>query len=91
MKWLGRIGYAARGVIFLTVAYLLGRSAIDGRSQEAGGMEQALDFFSGPVLYAVCGGLFLFGLFSIIEALFRRMHEPPVEGIKQEVREKVGG
>ena len=90
VKWLGRIGYAARGVIFLTVAWLIGKAAIDGRSREAGGMEQALDFFSGPVLYSVALGLMLFGAFSIVEAVFRRIHEPPApEQMKHEVREKL--
>nr|WP_283937725.1 DUF1206 domain-containing protein [Sphingomonas hankyongi] len=89
-KWLGRIGYAARGVIFLTIAYLIGKAALDGTSNEAGGMEQALDFFSGPVLWAVALGLALFGAFSIIEALFRRIHEPPPpEEIKQKVERKL--
>ena len=81
VKWLGRVGYSARGIIFLTVAYMIGRAAVDGRSHEAGGMEQALDFFSGPVLYAVAVGLVLFAAFSVIEALFRRIHEPPADEI----------
>ncbi len=90
IKWLGRIGYAARGVIFLAVAWLIARAAMDEQSTEAGGMEQVLDLLSGPLLYAVAGGLMLFGGFSIVEALYRRIHQPPVEQIKQEVREKVG-
>jgi hypothetical protein len=90
VKWLGRIGYAARGVIFLMVAVLIGRAALDGNSNEAGGMEQVLDILSGPVLYAVAAGLILFGLFSIVEGLFRHIQEPPVDGIKNEVREKLG-
>ena len=89
VKWLGRIGYAARGIIFLLVGLLIGQAALDNQSTEAGGMEQALDLLSGPVLYAVAAGLILFGLFSIIEGLFRRIHEPP--DVAQEVREKVGG
>jgi hypothetical protein len=90
VKWLGRIGYAARGVIFVTVGYLIGKAALDGRSQQAGGMEQALDFFSGPVLYSVALGLLLFGAFSIVEALFRRIHEPPApDQIKREVEAKL--
>ena len=90
VKWLGRIGYAARGVIFLTVGLLVGRAAIDGRSDEAGGMEQALDFFSGSVLYSVALGLLLFGVFSIVEALFRRIHEPPPpDQIRREIEDKV--
>ena len=91
VKWLGRIGYSARGIIFLLAALLIGRSALDGRSSEAGGMEQALDILSGPLLYAVAAGLILFGLFSIIEGLFRHIHQPPVEEMKREVRDKVGG
>ena len=91
VKWLGRIGYSARGIIFLMVAVLIGRAALQEQSTEAGGMEQALDLLSGPVLFAVSAGLILFGLFSIIEGLFRHIHEPPVDEIKKEVREKVGG
>ena len=90
VKWLGRIGYAARGVIFLTVATLIGQAALDDRSNEAGGMEQALDLFSGPVLFAVAGGLILFGAFSMIEARYRRIHDAP-DGVKQEVMDRVGG
>jgi len=89
--WLGRIGYTARGVIFLTVAYLIGHAAVDGKTDEVGGMEKALDFFSGPVLYAVALGLLLFGVFSLIEAVFRQMHEPPsADAIKRDVQAKVG-
>lgn len=90
VKWLGRIGYSARGIIFLLVAVLIGRSAIRHRSTDAGGMEQALDLLSGPILYAVAAGLMLFGLFSIIEGLFRHLHEPTVEEMKQQVRENLG-
>jgi hypothetical protein len=39
----------------------------------------------------VAAGLMLFGLFSIIEGLFRHIHEPPVDEMKARVREKVGG
>ncbi len=83
VKWLGRIGYAARGVIFLIVAAMIGRAAIDGRSDEVGGMEQALDFLSGPTLYAVALGLLLFGAFSFVEAAFRQIHAPPAGELKQ--------
>ena len=88
VKWLGRIGYAARGLIFLAVAYLIGRAALDGESDEAGGMEQALDILSGPLLYAVAAGLILFGLFSIIEARFRRIHDAP-DDVKREVSDQI--
>jgi len=77
-------------VVFIAVGLLVGGAAIDGRSGEAGGIEQALDLFSGPVLFAIAGGLLLFGIFSIVEALYRRLPEPPpVAEIKREVAEKL--
>jgi len=79
VKWLGRIGYGARAVIILIVAFLIGRTAVDGQSDEVGGMEKALDILSGPSLYAVSLGLLLFGLFSLVEARHRRVRQPPVD------------
>jgi len=79
VKWLGRIGYGARAVIILIVGFLIGRAAIDGRSDEVGGMERALDLLSGPWLYAVALGLLLFGLFSLVEARHRRVRQPPAD------------
>lgn len=89
-KWLGRIGYAARGVIFLVVGYMLAKAAMASSAAQAGGLEEALDALSGPVALAVAAGLMLFGLYSILEARFRRIHRPPVERIEQGVRESVG-
>ena len=90
VKWLGRIGYAARGIIFLCAGWLLGEAALDGRSNKAGGMEQALDLLSGPTLLAVAGGLILFGAFSIVEARYRRIHRPPpARAVAAKVKEKV--
>jgi hypothetical protein len=37
----------------------------------------------------IAGGLLLFGLFSLIEARFRRIHRPPVEQLGQQVRDTV--
>lgn len=81
IKWLGRLGYASRGAVFLVLAFLIGRAALDPASDEVAGMEQALDLLSGPLLYAVAAGLMLFGLFSLIEARYRRIHRPPVGGL----------
>ena len=88
-KWLGRFGYAARGVIFLTVGYLLVRAALDHRAAEAGGLEQALDTLRGPLEYPVAIGLMLFGCYSLVEARFRSIHRPPVERLKEEVQDTV--
>ena len=88
-KWLGRIGYAARGIIFLTVAWLLGRAALEHSAAQAGGLEQALDALRGPLEIPVAAGLFLFGVYSMVEARFRSIHRPPTEHIKRKVEEAV--
>ena len=87
VKWLGRIGYAARGVIFLTVGFMLVRAGLDHRAAEAGNLDEALDWWSAPVRRLVAGGLFLFGLFSFVEALYRPIRKPPTEHIKRKVEE----
>lgn len=88
-KWLGRIGYAARGVIFLTVAWLLARAALNNSAAQAGGLEEALDALRGPLQFPVAAGLALFGLYSLIEARYRSIHKPPTEHIKRKVAETV--
>lgn len=89
IRWMGRLGYSARGVIFLGVAFLIGRAALGGNSNEAGGMEQVLDLFSGPLLYAVAAGLMLFGLFSLVEARYRAIHRPPVGDVTEKLAGKM--
>jgi len=88
-KWLGRIGYAARGIIFLTVAYLLARAALDHRAAEAGGLDKALDTLRGPLQVPVAAGLLLFGVYSLIEARYRSIHKPPTDHVKRKVAEKI--
>jgi hypothetical protein len=78
IKRLGQAGYTARGLVFISLAYLLGRAAMRGGSSNVGGTEQALDMFSGPAWTAIAVGLGLFGVFSIIEARYRRIRRPPV-------------
>jgi hypothetical protein len=88
-RWLGRIGYAARGVTFLTIAWLLTRAALDHSAAEAGGLEQALDTLRGPLQFPVAAGLALFGLYSLVEARYRSIHKPPTEHVKRKVKEAV--
>lgn len=89
VKWLGRVGYAARGVVFLTVGWLLARTAFNHDASGAGGLEQALDALRGPIEYGVAAGLFLFGIFSFVEARYRSIHKPPTDHIKRKVEEAV--
>lgn len=88
-KWLGRLGYAARGIVFLTIAWLLARAAVYHDAGQVGGLEQALDALRGPLEVPVAIGLLLFGLYSMVEARFRTIHEPPVERIKERVRDNL--
>jgi hypothetical protein len=85
IKWTGRFGYAARGVIFFLVAWLIYRAAADGTASEAGSLEKALDVLRGPLLTPIAAGLFLFGLFSLVEARFRAIHKPPTDQIKRKL------
>jgi hypothetical protein len=90
-KWLGRAGYAARGIVFLTVGFLLARAALHDSAAHAGGLEQALDWLHGPLFLPVAAGLLLFGLYSVVEARFRTIHQPPTEHVKRKVAEKLAG
>lgn len=87
VKWLGRVGYGARGVIFLTVGYMLARSAIDRSAAEAGNLDDALDWLAGPVRTTVAAGLLLFGGFSVVEAIYRPIRKPLTDEIKRKVKE----
>lgn len=90
-KWLGRIGYAARGATFLTIAWLLARAARDHSAAQAGGLEQALDALRGPLQFPVAAGLALFGAYSLVEARHRSIHRPPTDHVKRKLAEKLAG
>jgi hypothetical protein len=89
IRWLGRIGYAARGIIFLTIGYMLARAGLDRSAAEAGNLGDAMDWLSGPVRQLVAGGLLSFGVFSIIEAIYRPIRKPPTRQVKRKVERKV--
>ena len=74
--WLGRCGYAARGVVFLIMAWFFWRSASETNASEAGGIGAALASLPAPLQVAVAAGLLLFGLFSLVEARHRRINNP---------------
>jgi len=73
ISWLGRAGYCARGAVFLTIAWLLVRAARAHSSAQAGGIDDALGALPHNAQLAVAAGVFLFGLFSLAEARYRRM------------------
>lgn len=67
-KWAGRLGYAARGAIFILIASSFWRAGQSGRAGQADGMGDVLRSL-GPVEFgSVAAGLVLFGLFCFVEA-----------------------
>ncbi|HYC94184.1 MAG TPA: DUF1206 domain-containing protein, partial [Sphingomicrobium sp.] len=80
-KWTGRLGYGARGIVFLISGYFLLKAGLQERASDAGGVEQALAWLDYPWDVLVAVGLLAFGLYSLVEARFRILHDVPVEEI----------
>lgn len=78
VKWSGRLGYVARGVVFAMIGVLLWQAASTANAQQAGGTGEAIGALSGWVRAAVAIGLGLFGVFSIVQAIYRRIRDPQV-------------
>lgn len=80
VQWSGRAGYAARGLVFLISGYLLAMAGIEEQASQAGGMARVLSWLTNPFDAIVAAGLLAFGLFSLIEARYRQLHDVPVDG-----------
>ena len=78
VNWLGRAGYTARGIVFVMSGWFVLRAGRSSDPEEAGGLEEALAALSGNLLYLIASGLLLFGLFSFVEARYRRINNPHV-------------
>lgn len=89
VKWSGRIGYAARGLVFLISGFFLASAGLNEQASEAGGMDAALAWLGNPWDMIVAVGLFGFGIFSLIEARYRILHDVPVGGIGQRMKAKL--
>lgn len=76
VKWCGRLGIGARGLVFLVLAYLFLRAAIDWNPSEAGDTADALQSVPRSIRLVIAAGLSLFGVYGLIEALFRRIGTP---------------
>ena len=76
---LGRAGYGARGLVFLTAGSFVMLAGVRARSGEAKGTGAALEWLEalpmgGLLLALTAAGLIAFGLFAFVEARFRRMN-----------------
>ncbi|HYH18141.1 MAG TPA: DUF1206 domain-containing protein [Azospirillum sp.] len=75
---IGRAGLAAKGVVFALVGVFFMHAAWHADSSESGGIVKALRILqeqsSGPwLLGIVAAGLIAFGLFSMVQAVYRRI------------------
>jgi hypothetical protein len=78
---LGRLGFAARGVVFLIIGIFVMLAALHSNPQEVVGLSGALRALQGQpfgqFLYAVVAlGLAAFGVFEFAEARYRRIEAP---------------
>ncbi len=73
VKTLGRVGYAARAVVFLVIGWSLVRSAWFGSTEEVKSLGQAVGALAddGALYTLVAAGLLVFGLFSLLLARYR--------------------
>ena len=74
----GRAGFAARGIAFALIGWFFLQAALRSDAKQAGGLQSALQSLasqnSGPVLLIIVGaGLAFFGVYSLIEARYRRI------------------
>lgn len=89
VKWAGRLGYAARGVVFLISGYFLLRAGLEAQASEAGGMDQALSWLTSPWDAIIALGLAAFGIYSLVEARYRVLHDVHAGGLGRQVRSKL--
>ncbi len=92
---LGRLGFGARGVVFLIIGGFLGLAAVRSSSAQVKGLGGALQTLAeqphGSALLAlVAAGLFAFGVFGIVQALYRRIDAPDLDDAKAAAREGIG-
>jgi len=90
--FLGRMGFAARGVVFILIGGFLVLAALHASSSEAHGLGGALHALQqqpyGWVLLALTAcGLFAFGLFGLVQARYRHIDAPDLDDAKAAVAE----
>ncbi|ODP37882.1 DUF1206 domain-containing protein [Sphingomonas turrisvirgatae] len=85
VRWSGGAGYAARGIVFAITGDFVVGAGLHANAGEAGGMEEALSWLNSPVDIVIAAGLFCFGLFSLVEARFRVLHDAPADGLARQV------
>jgi hypothetical protein len=93
---MGRLGFAARGVVFGLIGAFLILAAVHSSSAEAKGLAGALQVLSarpyGSVLLALtAAGLFAFGLFGLVQARYRHIDAPDAAEATAKLKHTVAG
>jgi hypothetical protein len=78
VRWTGQAGYTAKGVVFGIVGALVMVAAVQYQPGKAGGLDVALKTlarqpYGSTVLSAIALGLACFGVFSLVDARFRKL------------------
>jgi hypothetical protein len=73
----GKVGYTARGVVLLIIAFMLGKAVVRTRSSDAGDTAEAFSFIEstsyGSYLLGALGlGLIAYGVFNFLRAAYER-------------------
>lgn len=71
-----RIGIAARGLVFMAIAWLVGLAGLREDASQSGGVDQGLDVFAGLgriPLIAIGAGLIAYGVYQLLSARYRRI------------------
>lgn len=80
LRWLGRIGFFAWGIVYIMVAIMFYRAAITFDAEEAGGLAKALHSlreqpFGIWILGITAGGLIIYGIYLLILSYYHKVYE----------------
>ncbi len=80
LRWLGRIGIGAWGVVYCMVAYLFYNASVTFDAEAAGGLDQALRTlrerpFGTQALGITSGGLITYGIYLLVLSYYRKIFD----------------